>query len=131
MPIPPNLPSICRAKLLPFAGVDERGVRVEVLEHPLQGTLEQLATRDRADVIGLDLLHGVDEQPVELEHLVLGLGALRRLPAEQAERQQHGHGKDVPSWNRHVPLLVPEVTQNVVTTGDPAQPFTFLASWRL
>ena len=100
-------------------------MRIQALEHALEGTLEQLLARDRADVIRLDLLDRIDKQAVELEHLVLWLGALRRLPAEQAERQQHGHGKDVPSWNRHVPLLVPEVTQNVVTTGDPAQPFTF------
>ena len=99
---------------------------IQALEHSLQGVLEQLPARDRTDIICFDLFHGIDEEPVQLEHLVLGLGPLRRLPAEQAERHEHGHGKDVPSWNRHVPLLVPEVTQNsVTTTRGSAQPFTF------
>ena len=114
------------AELFPFAGVDIRGMLVQALEHSLQGILEQFPARDRTDIIRFDLFHGIDKQPVQLEHLVLGLGPLRRLPAEQAECHDHGHGKDVPSWNRHVPLLVPEVTQNsVTTTRGPAQPFTF------
>ena len=81
------------AELLPFARVDERRVLVEVLEHPLEGALEQLAARDRPDVVGLDLLDGVDEEAVELEHLVLRLGPLRGLPAEQADRPDHGQSQ--------------------------------------
>src|SRR5208282_4511400 len=39
---------------------------------------------------------------VELEHLVLGLGALRRLPAE-AQGPDHGHRKEAPSRHRQSP----------------------------
>ncbi len=35
-------------ELLPFAGVDEGGMRVQVLKHAFQGIFEQLAARDRA-----------------------------------------------------------------------------------
>ena len=114
------------AELFPLAGVDERGMLVEVLEHSLQRALEQLPPRHGANVVGLDLLDGVDEEPVELEHLVLGLGSLRRLPAEQADRSDQRRGKHVPSWHRHVPLLVPGSHQcSVVTTPGPcSEPFT-------
>ena len=68
-------------------------MRVQVLQHAFQGTFEQLAARDRPDVIDLDLLDRVDEQAVQLEHFVLRLGTLRRLPAEQADRTDHRQGK--------------------------------------
>ena len=82
------------AKLPPLARVDVRRVRVEVLQHPLQGTLEQLAARYRADIIGLDLLDGVDEQAVELEHLIPGLGIQGGLPAQQTDGTDHRQGED-------------------------------------
>ena len=89
MPIPPNLPSICRRNCRHSPVLMYGGVRVEVLQHPFQGTLEQLAARYRTDIIGLDLLDGVDEQAVELEHLIAGLGIERGLPAKQANGTDH------------------------------------------
>ena len=77
-----DLPS----ELLPLAGVDERRVGVQVLEHALEGIFKQLAPRDRPDIIQLDLLDRIDEQAVKLEHFVLRLGPLRRLPAAHADR---------------------------------------------
>ncbi len=35
------------AKMPPLAGIDERRVRIEILQHSFQGTLEQLAARHR------------------------------------------------------------------------------------
>ena len=70
------------AKLPPLAGVDVRGVRVEILQHPFERTFEQLAARYLTDIIGLDLLDGVNKQAVELKHLIAGLGIKRGLPAE-------------------------------------------------
>src|SRR5262249_2046243 len=74
-----------------------------VLEHTLQGTLQQVAPRHRADVVGLDFLHGVDEQTIELQHFILRLGALGRLPAEETDRSNHRQGKVIPSRHRRIP----------------------------
>ena len=86
-------------ELPPLARVDERRVRVEVLEHPLQRALEQLAAIDGPNVVGLHLLDGVHEDAVKLHHLVLWLGAVAGLPAEQGDRADQGKGEQVPTWH--------------------------------
>ena len=82
---------------LPLRGVDVGRVRVEVGEHPPQGALHQLAAGDGPDVVLLDLLDGVDEDAVQLRDLVLGLGPLAGLPAEQRDRADHHDRVEVPS----------------------------------
>ncbi len=79
-----ELPLDLPLERLPLRRVDVGRVLVEVAEHPPQGRLHQLAPADRADVVLLDLLDGVDEDPVELGHVVLRLRPLARLPGKPA-----------------------------------------------
>ena len=76
---------------------DELRVRVEVLEHPPEGALQQFAAVDRPDVGGFDLLDGVHEGAVKLHHLILRLRPLRGLPAEQRDGGDGGEHRQVPA----------------------------------
>ena len=95
--MPVNEPSICFLNCFPLAVAEVGRVLVEVLEHPLQCASEQLLAGDLADVVDFDLLDGIDEDAVQLHHLVLLVGAARLVAEErhrvdQNERQQFLRG---------------------------------------
>ena len=94
MPIPPNLPSICRRNCFHSLVLMNVECGSRFWSIPSRALSSSSRRDDRADVVDLDLLHGVDEQAVELEHLVLGLGPLRGLPAEQARSTRSSPGQD-------------------------------------
>ena len=78
------------AHLRVAAGVHEAGVRVQRLQHPGNGTVDEAVRLDLADVTGLDCPKRGREHPVLVGNLVLGD---QRAPAVKASQQGAKHDR--------------------------------------
>jgi hypothetical protein len=76
-------------------------VGVELVEHASQGVLKKLLAIDGTNVVGFDLLDGVDEEAVKLHHVVvLVAGTLRVVAGDEAYDPNQGERGEVSE--RHV-----------------------------
>ena len=93
--------ALAHLRVLP--GVEEARMRIERLEHPADGVVNQPVRGDRLDILPVDGGQGGRKHPILLGNLVLGdLGGTAEKPARQGRQQdrQGRHGEKPGSTHR-------------------------------